>query len=98
MVEKEAYARIKIDQLLVEADWRFQDSEKGSANILLEQNVKLTETLRDKLGNDFERTKNGFTDYSLVDETGRVICVIEAKREHLNPLVGKEHARAYAYK
>lgn len=53
MAEKEAHARIKIDRLLVEAGWRFQDDEKGSANILLEQNVKLTETLRDELGNDF---------------------------------------------
>lgn len=98
MPEKEAHARIKIDQLLVESGWRFQDDENANANIILEQNVKLTETRRDELGNDFEKTKNGFTDYSLLDKSGRVICVIEAKAEHLNPLVGKEQARAYAYK
>ncbi len=70
MVEKEAHARIKIDQLLIEARWRFQDDENGNANIILEQNVKLTETLGDELGNDFETMKKGFTDYSLLDEMG----------------------------
>ena len=40
MSDKEAHARIKIDQLLIESDWRFQDNESGDANILLEQNVK----------------------------------------------------------
>jgi len=93
MSDKEAHARIKIDQLLIESDWRFQDNESGDANILLEQNVKLTETRRDELGSDFEKTRNGFTDYSLLGESGRVICVIEAKAEHLNPLIGKEQAR-----
>ncbi len=98
MAEKEAHARIKIDRMLDEAGWRFQDDENGNANIILEQNVKLTETLRDEFGNDFKKTKNGFTDYSLLDESGRVICIIEAKAEHLNPLIGKEQARAYTYK
>lgn len=49
---------------------------------------------RDELGNDFEKTKNGLTDFSLLDKKGRIICVIEAEAEHLNPLVGKEQARA----
>ncbi len=54
MAEREAHARVKIDQLPVEAGWRFQDDENGNANIIPEQNVKLTEILRDELGNDFE--------------------------------------------
>ena len=37
MVEKEALARIKINQLLEDAGWRFFDNEKGKANIQLEQ-------------------------------------------------------------
>ena len=98
MSQKEAHARIKIDRLLVEAGWRFLDDDKGDANVLLEQNVKLTENRRDELGNDFEKTKNGYADYSLLDKDGRVICVVEAKREDLSPLVGKEQARDYAYK
>ena len=94
----EAHARIKINKLLDEAGWRFSDTAEGTANIVLEQNVKITQSLLDELGNDFEKTKNGFTDYSLLDNNGRVVCIVEAKAEHLHPLVGKEQARAYAYK
>ncbi len=94
----EAQARIKINKLLDEAGWRFFDDKNGRANILIEQNVKLTQTMIDELGDNFEKTKNGFTDYSLIENNGRVICVVEAKAEHLHPLVGKEQARAYTYK
>ncbi len=94
----EAQARIKINKLLEEAGWRFFDDEKGQANICIEQNVKITNTFLDELGNNFEKTKNGFTDYSLLGSNGNVIAVVEAKAEHLNPLVGKEQARAYAYR
>lgn len=94
----EAHARIKVNKLLDEAGWRFTDTDEGTANIVLEQNVKIPQSLLDELGNDFEKTKNGFTDYSLIDDSGCVVCVVEAKAEHLNPLIGKEQARAYAYK
>ncbi len=94
----EAKARIKINKLLEEAGWRFLDDERGDANVLLEQNVKITRSLLDELGNDFEKTKNGYADYSLVGNDGRVVAVVEAKAEYLNPLIGKEQARAYAYK
>lgn len=97
MSENEAKARIKINKLLEEAGWRFFDDENGSANILLENNVKLTQTQVDALGNDFEATKNGFTDYSLLGLREQIVAVLEAKAEHLNPLIGKEQARAYAY-
>lgn len=36
MNNKEAQARIKINKLLEQAGWRFEDSEKGRANISLE--------------------------------------------------------------
>jgi len=36
MKNKEASARIKINKLLEESGWRFEDSEKGRANIRLE--------------------------------------------------------------
>lgn len=98
MAGNEAKARIKINKLLEEAGWRFLDSEQGKANVLLEQNVKVTQSLLDELGNDFEKTKNGYTDYSLIGSDGRIIAVVEAKAEGLNPLIGKEQARAYAYK
>ncbi|PYS92889.1 MAG: restriction endonuclease subunit R [Acidobacteria bacterium] len=97
MADNEAKARIKINKLLEEAGWRFFDDEDGKANILLEQNVKITQSLLDALGENFEKTKNGYTDYSLIGLDGRVVAVLEAKAEHIHPLIGKEQARAYAY-
>jgi type I restriction enzyme, R subunit len=98
MTGSEAQSRIKINKLLEEAGWRFFADENGQANICIEQNVKITNTFLDELGNNFEKTKNGFTDYSLLGFNGNVIAVVEAKAEHLNPLIGKEQARAYAYR
>lgn len=39
---KEAKARIKINELLQNAGWRFFDSENAKANIVLENNAKIT--------------------------------------------------------
>lgn len=91
MNNKEAQARIKINKLLEEAGWRFFDSDKGKATIKLESSIKM-----DDLGEDFEHSKNGFIDFLLVDENQNPILVLEAKKESLNPLVGKEQARNYA--
>ncbi len=91
MVEKEAKARIKINKLLEESGWSFFDTDKGKATIKLESSIKM-----DDLGEDFEYSKNGFIDFLLVDENQNPILVLEAKKESLNPLVGKEQARNYA--
>jgi len=95
-IKKEALSRIKINKLLEEAGWRFFDSVEGQANIRLEPNVKLTQKAVDELGNDFEKTKNGYVDYLLLDQKGFPIVVLEAKSEAKNPLDGKEQARTYA--
>ena len=92
----EAQARIKINRMLENAGWRFFDSPKGPANIILEGNVKLTKNMIDAFGDDFERTTKGFIDYLLLDEQGYPCVVLEAKQEEKSPLVGKEQARAYA--
>ena len=91
MAEKEAKARIKINKLLEESGWSFFDSDKGKATIKLESSIKM-----DDLGEDFENAKSGFIDFLLVDENQNPILVLEAKKESLNPLVGKEQARNYA--
>ena len=96
MAEKEAKARIKINKLLEEANWRFFDDENGKANIALEKNVKITESHINAMGDDFEETKKGFIDFLLQDEKGFPLIVLEAKSEDKNPLVGKEQARRYA--
>ena len=83
-MKNEAHARIKINQLLEEAEWRFFDNEQGSANILLENHVKITQTEVDAWGNDFEKVKSGSLDFLLVDSNNKPICVLEAKKEILN--------------
>jgi len=93
---KEAKARIKINKLLEEAGWRFFDDENGKANVQLESNVKITENQLDEFGEDFEKTRNGYIDFLLLDEEGFPIAVLEAKREGKKPLDAKEQARAYA--
>jgi len=95
-MQKEAKARIKINQLLQVSGWRFFDDEKGTANIALENNAKLTKQAVDELGNDFDKTKNGFIDFLLLDEKGFPLVVLEAKSEDKDPLDGKEQARRYA--
>lgn len=77
--------------MLQRSGWRFFAEAAGPANIALEANVKL-----DALGDDFEKTPNGFIDYLLLDERRFPVAVLEAKRESLDPLVGKEKARQYA--
>lgn len=96
MPNNEAHARIRINKLLEEAGWRFFDSKEGKANILLENHVTITQQEVDDWGNDFEKTKSGSLDFLLVDSERRSICVLEAKRENLHPLVAKEQARKYA--
>lgn len=96
MAEKEAKARIKINKLLEESGWRFFDTSDGKANILLENNVKLTIASLNDLGEDFDKTSNGFIDFLLLDAQGFPFIILEAKAEDKNPLFGKEQARKYA--
>ncbi len=96
MLEKEAKARIKINKLLEESGWRFFDDGTNPANIVLEPNVKLTQTQVSELGENFEKTKKGFIDFLLLDSKGFPLIVLEAKAEDKNPLVGKEQARKFA--
>lgn len=88
---KEASARIKINKLLEQAGWRFEDSEAGKANISLEPGVNLAEA-----GEDFENIAKGYIDYLLLDKDGRPLVVLEAKKEAIEPLSAKEQARNYA--
>lgn len=96
MPDKEAKAKVKINNLLEEAGWRFFDDEKGPANVMLETNVKFTPQMMEELGEDFENVKQGFVDYLLLGKDGKPLAVLEAKRENKNPLDGKEQARKYA--
>ncbi|MDR3665811.1 MAG: DEAD/DEAH box helicase family protein [Ignavibacteriaceae bacterium] len=96
MPPKEAQARIKINNLLQESGWRFFDDASGKANVILENNVKLTEQSINDFGENYEKVKNGFIDFLLLDDRGFPLLVLEAKSEAKNPLVGVEQARKYA--
>ena len=90
MSQKEAKARLKINQILQEAGWRFFDDNNGSRNIEVEGNVNL-----EGLGDDFENSK-GFMDYLLLDTKGFPLAVLEAKSQSKDPLDGKYQAENYA--
>ena len=96
MSDKEAKARIKINRLLEDASWSFLDVDGTPANVILENNVKITKTVLNKFGDNFEKTKNGYIDYLLLDKKGFPFIVLEAKKEEIDPLFAKEQARAYA--
>lgn len=88
MAQKEAKARLKINQLLLAAGWKLLDDDKGPATVDVENKVDL--------GDNFENTKNGFVDYLLLDNNQQPLAVLEAKREDIPPLSAKEQAREYA--
>ena len=96
MKSKEAKARIRINDLLKEAGWRFFDEGDKSANIQVEPNVKISTKQINDMGENFDKVKNGFVDFLLLDENGHPFIVLEAKSEEKDPLVGKEQAREYA--
>ena len=93
---KEAKARIKINKLLEESGWRFEDDNNIKANIKLEENIKFKDC-----DNDFENSqthdgRRGAIDFLLLDKDKRPLVVVEAKREAIDPLSAKEQARNYA--
>ncbi|MDP2401474.1 MAG: DEAD/DEAH box helicase family protein, partial [Actinomycetota bacterium] len=96
MSMKEATARIKINELLKNAGWRFFSEGSAPANIQLEPCVMIKPADLDALGDNFENTQKGFIDFMLLDSRGVPLIVLEAKAEDKNPLVGKEQARKYA--
>jgi type I restriction enzyme R subunit len=68
------------------------------SRILIDKALEFSEwNLLDPSQVQFEQhTSNGRADYLLKDSLGRVICVLEAKREDIDPYDAKEQARGYA--
>lgn len=90
-MEKEAKARIKINNLLQQSGWHFFDDKAGRQNIEVENNVNL-----EILGDDFEHSKKGFMDYLLLNARGSQLAVLEAKSQSRDPLDGKYQSENYA--
>ena len=95
MSQKEAKARIKINKMLEEAGWHLLDDSDHRCNVTYETSCKITERFNE-LGEDFEKTQNGFADFVLLDNYEKPLIVLEAKSEDKDPLIGKEQARKYA--
>jgi type I restriction enzyme, R subunit len=89
--QKEAKARIKINNLLTQSGWVLDDTQTKRANVTLESGVDIN-----KAGNDFENVSKGYIDYLLLDNKNFPLCVLEAKKESIHPLSAKEQARDYA--
>lgn len=94
--QNEAKARIKINKLLEDSGWRFNDDKNGKANIQLEAGVKINE-----INENFENAttidgRRGAIDFLLLDKDGRALVVLEAKKESIDPLSAKEQAKNYA--
>ncbi|WP_413854636.1 type I restriction enzyme HsdR N-terminal domain-containing protein, partial [Candidatus Ruminimicrobium bovinum] len=88
MNDNEAKVRLKINKLLEQSGWKLLDDEKGRANVDVEYSTKIKR-------NDNEY-KHALLDYLLFDSKDFPLCVLEAKKENINPLSAKEQARAYA--
>ena len=80
MKPKETNARIIIDKMLLEAEWKLPGYVKDH-----EINVE-TEIIN----------KFGEADYVLLSTKENHLCTVEAKNHSKSPLVGKEQARDYA--
>jgi type I restriction enzyme R subunit len=95
--KKEAQARIRINRLLEQSDWRFFPDKNGPDNIICESRIaKKIYAPSTDFGDDFEKTIHGFVDYLLLNLERKPVAVVEAKRESIDPLDGKEQARDYA--
>lgn len=88
----EATARIRINNLLEKAGWRFFQEGDKPANIRLEPGVAIKRGDLEGLGADFENAGNGRVDFLLLDSRGFPLLVLEARSSDKNPLGGKEQA------
>ncbi len=65
-MQKEASAKIKINKLLEESGWQFEDFGYGKSNISLEPGVDILD-----IGDDFKNVSKGYIDYLLLDKDSR---------------------------
>jgi type I restriction enzyme R subunit len=75
-----------------------QGQNEAFSRILMDKALEFSNwNLLDPQQVQFElHTSNGRADYLLKDKLGRVLCLLEAKREDLDPYDAKEQARGYA--
>jgi type I restriction enzyme, R subunit len=95
--QTEANARLLINKLLEESNWRLVDDSSGKANVTVESHLLAdTNETKSTLGDDFDNTNHGFADYVLWGQNKKPLAVLEAKKSSIDPLDAKEQARSYA--
>ncbi|EKU81670.1 type I restriction endonuclease subunit R [Massilia timonae] len=96
---KETDARIKIDDQLRAAGWNPADKSQVLTEVLV-SNVQAAVQNAEPL-NSFDNVGQGPSsfgraDYVLLDQRGRPIAIIEAKRQAIQPYTAKQQALPYA--
>ncbi len=93
----EADARILIDDLLRASGWAPADKSQVRTEVPATELFRVAET---DTANGGVRTADpgsfGFADYVLLDQRGRPLAVIEAKKQAINPYSAKQQALPYA--
>ena len=95
----EADARILIDDLLRATGWAPADKSQVRTEVPVSEAFRIGEA-----GPVAEAVRTvdtgalGFADYVLLDQRGRPLAVIEAKKQAINPYTAKQQALPYAKK
>ena len=84
----EADARILIDDQLRAAGWNPADKSQVRTEVTVQSSGAV--------GQVEESSAAGRADYVLLDQRGRALAVIEAKRQAIQPYVAKQQALPYA--
>jgi type I restriction enzyme R subunit len=93
----EADARILIDDLLRAAGWSPADKSQLRTEVPATELFHVAETgTAGATLRTGETSSLGFVDYVLLDQRGRPLAVIEAKKRAINPYTAKQQALPYA--
>lgn len=95
----ETDARILIDDQLRAAGWNPADKSQVRTELLVTPFAGVAQTgngVAASRTSDGDEIPTGRADYVLLDQRGRPLAVIEAKRKAMNPYVAKQQALPYA--
>ena len=96
---KEADARILIDDQLRAAGWNPADKSQVLTEVKVPNGQVVTESgTRSTVLHtaDIDATPTGRADYVLLDQRGRPLAIIEAKKQAIQPYTAKQQALPYA--
>ena len=87
-----------IDKRLAEAGWNAEKGNLKKEFFLRGQKKQVNENLQGYSSSSLqpEEAYRRFADYALLDENGKPLAIVEAKRDKRSPLEGMEQAREYA--